>query len=150
VNSHAVATLTRNWRSHMHRNRPRRDQPEQPSGRVMAQQRPRSGGQHRRQALPMQREVRVPDCVDAAMEAMQPPGSHPSADGPMGVAESPQLPDRDNTMLPAGQSGQLLARRRAFGPHRESKLYGGPESPQVGGPGLLRSGTLIGLRGGSG
>ena len=41
--------------------------------------------------------------VHATVESMKMPPFHAALHGPMGVAESPQLPNRNDAMLPPGQ-----------------------------------------------
>lgn len=45
------------------------------------------------------------------VEAMKTPCFHSPLDGPMGVAEPSQLPNRNDAMLPMSQSRQLLPPR---------------------------------------
>jgi len=67
----------------------------------------------------------MPDGVDPMMESMKSSHRYRLANGLVGITEPPQLPDRDHSMLPAGQSRQFLPRGRGFVPHRGHKLCRG-------------------------
>ena len=60
---------------------------EKPRGGAVAEQRSASTGQNRRQALPMRRQTRVTDRVNAVVEAMKPARRHGSSDRALRIAE---------------------------------------------------------------
>lgn len=66
----------------------------------MAEQRAWSTAEHCGEASSLQRKVRVPYCEYALVKAMETSPFHAPLHRPMGVAEPPQLPDRNDTMLP--------------------------------------------------
>src|SRR4051812_26943008 len=58
--------------------------------------------ENRRHPTSPRRKARMPDCIDAAMDHVQPPAAHPVIDGVLAVPESPQLAPCDHTVLPRG------------------------------------------------
>lgn len=76
------------------------------------------------------------------VEAMKPPRLHSPLDGPMGVAEPPQLPNRNDTMLLIRESRQALAPRQSFCTHKVEKPCRNLDSPP-------ERGVMDGLCGGS-
>jgi hypothetical protein len=65
----------------------------------MAQRGAKPGGEHRGHAAPVDREHRVPDCIDAPMHAMQPPRGGPVRDRPLRKTERGELPRGDDPVL---------------------------------------------------
>jgi hypothetical protein len=69
----------------------------------MTEHRPLAAGEYRGHPAPLDAEARVPDCVDAAMEAVKLSAAHPHGDGvlpqtcadELGVGGDAVLPRRD-------------------------------------------------------
>ena len=102
----------------------------EPHGGVVTQQRPGSASEHGSKALPVKREIGVPDGVDAVVEAVQVTGGDKSLDRVLRVAEkAPQLPDRDNAVLPLRQVGEIRATLLTFPAHTAVKLNSAVNSP---------------------
>jgi hypothetical protein len=76
--------------------------PERPGARV-AEQRAVSQRQHGRHPSPLGRERRVPDCVDAPVQAPQPAGRRPPSDRPRRDAEREELGEGDDSVLGSGE-----------------------------------------------
>src|SRR6188472_406672 len=93
----------------MDRNRLGGNEPQQPPGREVAEQRTRSGCQHTGKAMALQREVGVPHGKYPLMESMETPCLHPSLDGSIGVTEPPKLANRDHAVLLMCQRRQRLS-----------------------------------------
>src|SRR6478672_3523497 len=79
-------------------------QPMQPSGRVMTENRSRPTSEHRREALPMQRQPRIADDIDAAVDQVQTAAFNCSSHRTRRVTEGLQLPDRYHTVLAIRQA----------------------------------------------
>ena len=94
---------------------------------MVAQQRAAAAGQHGRQALSLQGEVRMADGVDAAIEAVQAPGRDCAVDRAPGVTErAGQLTDRDDAVLAFREVGKrLVGVRSRFVPHGGSSTAPG-------------------------
>lgn len=71
-------------------------------------------GQHRRQAMPLLRQGRVTDGIDAAMRMMQPSSSDTPADRGSAESDTMQLGNRDDAMLRCGYLGNLSIRLGDF------------------------------------
>ncbi len=80
----------------------------------MAEQGAGPSAENPSEALPVRGEIRVPDCVDAAMEAMQMRRFRGPRNFAPGIAQRPeQLFDRDNAVLPLRKVRKGPVRRPA-------------------------------------
>lgn|GEM_PF-5496591 len=64
----------------------------------------------------------MPDGVDTLVESMETPRFHSSLDGSMGVAEPPELSDRNDAVLPIRETRQFLTPGQSFCTHKVEKL----------------------------
>ena len=75
---------------------------------LMAQNCARPACEHRCRPPPIARERRVPDGVDALVEPLQPTELRPAVDRGGAHVERPELPVRDDPVLPSGEVGDPL------------------------------------------
>src|ERR1700712_4494670 len=120
VDSNRQPFSTRHRSGHVNGNGMGGDQPLQPPGRVMTQQRPRPAGENSRKALSPEREVGVADGKEPSIEPMRAPRHNRLGDRSLGVAmQALQLTNRDDPMLATRKSGDLAAARQSFQPHKD-------------------------------
>ena len=93
---------------------------------VVAQRRPGPGGEHLREELPQPRQGRMPDRVDAAMDAVQRTALDPVRDAAGTQPRGAELCRRDDAVLPLregrkravdGGWGRVFRCDRARSPH---------------------------------
>jgi hypothetical protein len=61
-------------------------------------------------AAAMRRQVRMADCEDASVDAVQAPGGDGSVDGAVGIPKLSQLPPCDDPVLSIGNGRQSVMR----------------------------------------
>jgi hypothetical protein len=99
----------------------------------VTEQRFTSTSQYRCKATTLLGEAGVTDRVDATVEAMQSARGNGASDRSLRVAErTGQLPNGDDPVLPARQSGQGVMRARlTFPSHTDGKVERGVFSPPL-------------------
>jgi hypothetical protein len=93
--------------------RARADVP-QCSRAAVAEHRPGPAGQHGGQPAAARRRTRVPDRVDAAVDAVETAGVEAVLHGVARAAEVDQLPARDDPVLEFGEPGDPLLTRSTY------------------------------------